>query len=46
MNKKEFSRTYFEMGAEPAIAIALFFGVSRAQVELWLASITKPAYWK
>lgn len=47
MSQKEFNEAYWNVGEGNAVVIAKFFGVTRAQIDLWLLSPTlKPGYWR
>lgn len=45
MSRMQFSHFYFQFGEDTAIHLAKTKSISATQIQLWLASIWKPAYW-
>ncbi|MFZ2302461.1 MAG: hypothetical protein WAW10_11415 [Gallionella sp.] len=48
MNQHDFAVLYYAVGASAAVSAALFFGLTRAQIDLWLraARSEMPKYWR
>ena len=47
MNHHDFAVWYYAIGASAAVSAALFYGLTNAQVNLWLQSVRAemPKYW-
>lgn len=45
MSKRQFSEHYYQLGEDTAIYLAKNKNISLTQIQLWLTSLWKPAYW-